>query len=239
MAELLRNDVEVDPKDDNFLTPLYRAVRNNHLNVVKILIGRGADVNTFSHGLQTPLFQCAGRGYEELADLLIKHGADVNARDGDGATPLHTAAWNGQKAMVKLLLENGAKPVADHEGAVPAARASEKGYADIAAILATPTIEARGSVVPDGSDVTQAIRFACPQCYKGFQVESRFAGRKTTCPKCGAAISVPTPEPCHAPVQRRPFPLPGLSHTPARNASVHSFLSTSTRRSFRATAQLA
>ena len=141
--------------------------------------------------------------------MLIKHGADVNARDGDGATPLHTAAWNGQKAMVKLLLENGAKPVADHEGAVPAARASEKGYADIAAILATPTIEARGSVVPDGSDVTQAIRFACPQCYKGFQVESRFAGRKTTCPKCGAAISVPTPEPCHAPGSTSALPTAG------------------------------
>jgi hypothetical protein len=38
------------------------------------------------------------------------------------------------------------------------------------------------------------IRFACPQCHKGFQVEDKAAGKKTKCPKCGAALSVPAPE---------------------------------------------
>jgi len=34
------------------------------------------------------------------------------------------------------------------------------------------------------------IRFACPQCHKGFQVEDKLAGRKTKCPNCHAQISV-------------------------------------------------
>ncbi len=39
------------------------------------------------------------------------------------------------------------------------------------------------------------IRFACPQCHKGFQVEDKAAGKRTKCPKCGAAITVPTSDP--------------------------------------------
>ena len=35
------------------------------------------------------------------------------------------------------------------------------------------------------------IRFACPNCHRGFQVEDKAAGKKTKCPKCSAAISVP------------------------------------------------
>ena len=40
------------------------------------------------------------------------------------------------------------------------------------------------------------IRFACPQCQKGFAVEDKFAGRTTKCPNCGTAILIPgTPAP--------------------------------------------
>jgi hypothetical protein len=38
------------------------------------------------------------------------------------------------------------------------------------------------------------IRFACPQCHKGFQTDDKAAGKKTKCPKCGGAITVPAPE---------------------------------------------
>lgn len=36
------------------------------------------------------------------------------------------------------------------------------------------------------------ISFACTGCGKKLQVKEEFAGRKTKCPKCGAALSVPT-----------------------------------------------
>jgi len=38
------------------------------------------------------------------------------------------------------------------------------------------------------------IRFACPKCHQSFHVEDKSAGKKTKCPKCGAALSVPVPE---------------------------------------------
>ena len=46
------------------------------------------------------------------------------------------------------------------------------------------------------------IRFACPQCQKGFQVDDKAAGKKTKCPKCGAALSIPNPA-------RSDMPIPG------------------------------
>ena len=38
------------------------------------------------------------------------------------------------------------------------------------------------------------IRFTCPQCGKGFQAEDKAGGKKTKCPKCTAAITVPLAE---------------------------------------------
>ena len=35
------------------------------------------------------------------------------------------------------------------------------------------------------------IRFACPQCQKGFEVEDKFAGSKTKCPNCHGPILIP------------------------------------------------
>jgi len=35
------------------------------------------------------------------------------------------------------------------------------------------------------------IRFSCPQCRNGFQVDDKAAGKQTKCPKCGAAMVVP------------------------------------------------
>jgi tetratricopeptide (TPR) repeat protein len=43
------------------------------------------------------------------------------------------------------------------------------------------------------------IRFSCPQCHTTFQVKDETAGRKTKCPKCRAAISIPLTIPCDPP----------------------------------------
>ena len=34
---------------------------------------------------------------------------------------------------------------------------------------------------------------ACPQCHQGFKVEDKAAGKEAKCPKCGTALSVPSP----------------------------------------------
>jgi len=56
------------------------------------------------------------------------------------------------------------------------------------------------------------IRFACPQCHKGFQVEDKLGGRKTKCPNCNGTISIPVAAASHS------SPAPTTKATPQTSA---------------------
>jgi ankyrin repeat protein len=58
------------------LTPLQIAADRNHLAVMKVLIGRGADLEAGSDsGWGSPLRIAAREGHREAAELLLEHGA--------------------------------------------------------------------------------------------------------------------------------------------------------------------
>lgn len=95
-------------------TLLHTAIVHDKIEIVKLLLDKGADANLpHSHGY-TPLHQAAQGGNHAIAALLIQSGADVNARIGgpvdNGVRPLHVAARNGRIEMTKLLLASGANP---------------------------------------------------------------------------------------------------------------------------------
>ncbi|KAI8841711.1 ankyrin repeat-containing domain protein [Chytridium lagenaria] len=57
-------------------TALIKACRYNHVEMARLLIDHGADVN---YGPGLPLAYAAGNGNRELIDLLVSRGADVKA----------------------------------------------------------------------------------------------------------------------------------------------------------------
>lgn len=85
-----------------YRTPLYWAVRNNHKDVAKLLIEKGADVSSISL-----LYYVCMHGHRDLAEFLIQKGADVNSKDW-GDTPSHYAVWGGHVDVLELLLAHGA-----------------------------------------------------------------------------------------------------------------------------------
>ena len=89
------------------VTALYCAAYGGHMETVKVLVDRGADVNALSHG-QTPLTIAIFKGHTDIAKLLIDRGTDVNARSGDGLAPLTTAIDKDHADIAKLLIEKGA-----------------------------------------------------------------------------------------------------------------------------------
>ena len=130
--ETLRADgVDLNTKDKDGYTPLYRAIRSDSLEVVKVLIVAGVDVNAKNNSGRTPLHFAAYTGTPEVVKVLIAAGADVNAKDKDELTPLHLAVYQdsrsrtplygvfGTPEVVKVLIAAGADVNAKSKGVPP------------------------------------------------------------------------------------------------------------------------
>ena len=88
---------------------LLRTAQEGQEEVLKQLLGGGADPASRDRMGRTPLSWAAEKGHEVMVKLLLEKGADVESKDtGYGQTPLQWAAENGHEAVVKLLLEKGA-----------------------------------------------------------------------------------------------------------------------------------
>lgn len=87
---------------------LYAAVESGHADMVKGLIGRGADVNSEGRFGGTPLCAAAYRGDVEMAALLLRCGAKIIIKRTDLElwTALMTASSGGQLGVMRLLLQH-------------------------------------------------------------------------------------------------------------------------------------
>jgi ankyrin repeat protein len=88
------------------------AVMSRNLDIVRILIRAGADVNAADPLGQAPLTQAIRTRYDKSIDVvlaLIAAGANVNATDNFGQTPLMLAASeNTNHDVLFALIEAGA-----------------------------------------------------------------------------------------------------------------------------------
>ena len=106
----------VDEVDSSRMTPLMHAAKNGHLDCVRLLIGRGADVHNRSVDGLTAAHYAAFRGQTEVLLALFDAGVAVDVTDGgavdvDGCdvwTPLICACHNGHTQCVLSLLGHGA-----------------------------------------------------------------------------------------------------------------------------------
>ena len=81
---LLEHGAELDGPTNWGMTPLYWAANggsDNHLNVAKYLVSKGADLNVQNHGKYTALHEAAREGHLKLSKLLLTSGIDGNARE--------------------------------------------------------------------------------------------------------------------------------------------------------------
>ena len=95
----------MNARDKRGSTPLHLAA--SHVDVARLLVERGAEVNVGDESGYTPLHAAAASGSAEVARLLLERGADVSARDGRGFTPLHWASALCNVRVARLLLERG------------------------------------------------------------------------------------------------------------------------------------
>ncbi len=114
-------------------TPLHHAVQTGNINIVKLLLKHGANINVNAGNCKRALDVAVDVGNVEIIRLLLENGAEsdftnntgcTNIIDADivGCTHLHFAAEHGYAyiEVIKFLLEKGDNiNVTDEDGSTP------------------------------------------------------------------------------------------------------------------------
>eukprot|EP00041_Stephanoeca_diplocostata_P041721 m.8627 g.8627 ORF g.8627 m.8627 type:complete len:718 (-) comp6622_c0_seq2:245-2398(-) len=107
---LITEHVDIDCQSADGYTPLYFAVKNNHLAVVEFLLDNGADVSVrCGTHLSPPLYEATKQNNADIVRTLIKNGAQTTQRTGAGASvfdlPVNIRMWSILKNTPGLALD--------------------------------------------------------------------------------------------------------------------------------------
>lgn len=107
VKKILSTEINVDERDSFGGTALHAAMFQEKLEIVKLLIDYGFDVNAqgTSNGY-TPLHDAVWADNLEAAELLIEKGADISIKAKDGKTALDKAKEATKTDFVKLFEKN-------------------------------------------------------------------------------------------------------------------------------------
>jgi len=134
---LLDAGADVEAKDVEGETPLYRAVARKRAGLVKLLISKGADVNAVDNDGQTMLYRAVVDNSVEIAKLLLTAKANVILSNDDKENSLlNTAVTYNYTEMVRLLLQNGADANTKNEyGETPLYQAVKEDNVELVKLL--------------------------------------------------------------------------------------------------------
>ncbi|XP_038605390.1 ankyrin repeat and SOCS box protein 18 [Tachyglossus aculeatus] len=122
----LKNGASVDPKNSHKETPLSVACgqakkledQARYLQVCKLLLLYGADVNSRDEEEKSPLHKASKNANHGLVQLLLRNKADINAIDYNGASPmacvLQSASFKRElkpHQTVQMLLNYGSQKI--------------------------------------------------------------------------------------------------------------------------------
>ncbi|XP_026811034.1 protein fem-1 homolog B-like [Rhopalosiphum maidis] len=89
-------------------TALWCAAGTGSIEVVKILVENGANVNFLTETKSSPLRAACYLGHLNIVEYLVEHGANVNITNIYNSTCLMIASHNNHKEVVEYLLIKGA-----------------------------------------------------------------------------------------------------------------------------------
>ena len=87
--------------------PLLISAKRKKPEILRLLIARGASLESRDANETTPLIAAAAAGLEENVEILIAAGADLNAQDINGMTALSWASITGLPNIVEILVSRG------------------------------------------------------------------------------------------------------------------------------------
>ena len=97
IQRLLKLGADIDIQNYKGKTGLHCAAKAGFLNVIKLLIEKGATLDATDNDCETPLFEAirstikSGKKQQEALETLLVKGADPNVKNRKGLTPLQVA----------------------------------------------------------------------------------------------------------------------------------------------------
>ncbi|KAF7972855.1 hypothetical protein HWV62_16888 [Athelia sp. TMB] len=117
-------------------SPILIASEEGHVEIVRMLLDKGANVNAEGGTYGSALQAASVGGYLEVAKLLMDKGANVNFEGGIYVSALRAASEFGHLELVKLLLDRGANVNAEGRAFGSALQAAcTEGHLELAKLL--------------------------------------------------------------------------------------------------------
>ncbi|CAJ1945474.1 unnamed protein product [Cylindrotheca closterium] len=104
---LLKHGADIEARDEDGWRPMHYACRLNHLDIVRVLIEQGAQLEAPGGGSRsTPLHLACQYGKSRLVRLLLRKGANAKTRNAENLGPLQLAAASNHPETVWALIRN-------------------------------------------------------------------------------------------------------------------------------------
>lgn len=98
------SDWEYDDSENYYNSSIVTACKIGLVDIVRVLIEEGADINKAEHEGETPLGIAACYKKFEVCKLLIENGANPLYKNKNGITSIHWAAQGGDVQIIRFLL---------------------------------------------------------------------------------------------------------------------------------------
>ena len=108
VRKLIKNNANINARDDQGATPLIWAAAYGKAEVVKYLVSRGAALDSTTKDGITALMIAVEYGEKEVVSVLLNAGANVNRQEPSGYSALMIAVAKDNLAIIKRLVKHGA-----------------------------------------------------------------------------------------------------------------------------------
>lgn len=109
VRDLLELRANIDPVGPDEHTPLFEACKQNHAEMVELLLNRGANILARNSRNDTVMCQVGWHGHTRIGEILLDHGADIDAVNDFRYSALHECCDHGHVEMALMLLRRGAR----------------------------------------------------------------------------------------------------------------------------------